>query len=191
MTTTASRVIATGTLVLLREKRLSDVERDYEWRRDPELAAYDAAQPLTMSYDAYLATVADELETPSPYRRSYSIETLDGAVHIGNLMYYGYDAVLREAELGITIGNRDYWSQGYGTDAVRLALGYLFGERELRRVFLHTLTWNDRAQAAFARAGFTRLRTISRAGHDFWLMEARPEQFDASPEAGGLERDQR
>ncbi len=50
MTTTAPRVIGTGELVRLREKQLEDAKRDYEWRRDPELARYDAARPLTMSY---------------------------------------------------------------------------------------------------------------------------------------------
>ena len=171
MTATVPRVVATGTLVRLREKRLEDAGQDYEWRRDPELAAYDAGQPLTMSLRAFVSTVAEEVESPAPHRRSYAIETLADGVHIGNLMYYGYDASERETELGITIGDRGYWSRGYGSDAVRAMLGYLFGERELRRVYLHTLTWNDRAQQAFGRAGFRRVRETHRGGHDFVLME--------------------
>lgn len=177
MTATAPQVIVTGLLVLLREKQLEDTAVDYEWRKDPELAAYDAAQPLTMTLRSYVATVADELASPSTHRHSYSIDTVEDARHIGNVMYYAYDANLREAEVGITIGNRDYWSRGYGTEAVRLMLDFLFGEMNLRRVYLHTLTWNDRAQQAFARAGFECIREVHRGGYDFVRMEVTRDQY--------------
>ncbi|MEX2375779.1 MAG: hypothetical protein WD942_09390, partial [Dehalococcoidia bacterium] len=56
----------------------------------------------------------------------------------------------------------------------------LFTEMKLRRVFLHTLTWNDRAQTAFEHAGFRRVREVSRGGYDFVYMEAFPsEEADA------------
>jgi RimJ/RimL family protein N-acetyltransferase len=174
MTSTAVRVIATGDLVRLREKRVEDAERDYEWRRDPELAAYDAAKPLTMSLPSFTATIAEELRYPQSHRRTFAIEELSNGRHIGNVMYYGYDSTQREAELGITIGDRDYWSQGYGADAVTSMLRHLFGELDLRRVFLHTLTWNHRAQQCFLRAGFRRVREVTRGPHDFVLMEAFP-----------------
>jgi len=171
MTATVPGVVASGTLVLIREKRLEDASLDHAWRKDPELAAYDAAHPLTMSLRTYVATIADEIETPVLHRRAYSIDTLEQGRHIGNIMYYAYDRNLREAEIGITIGDRDYWSRGYGSDAVKTLLGYLFDEKKLNRVYLHTLTWNDRAQQAFKRSGFTPVREVHRGGYDFVLME--------------------
>jgi RimJ/RimL family protein N-acetyltransferase len=175
MTTTAPRVVATGRLIRLREKQLEDARRDYDWRRDPELARYDAARPLTMSFRAFAATVAEDLKSPTSYRRSFAIEDAETGRHIGNVMFYGYDSMLQEAELGITIGDRDYWSRGFGTDAVSTMVRYLFEEKGLRRVYLHTLSWNYRAQAAFTHAGFRRLRTVHRDGHDFEQMEIRRE----------------
>ncbi|MSQ36086.1 MAG: N-acetyltransferase [Dehalococcoidia bacterium] len=171
MTSTKPTVFATGQLVTLREKQPDDARRDYEWRRDPELAAYDAARPISISFRAFAATLSDELQSPSTYRRSFAIEDSESGRHIGNVMYYGYDAVRQEAELGITIGDRDYWSRGFGTDAVATMLLYLFRERGLQRVYLHTLSWNHRAQAAFTRAGFRFVRAVHRDGHDFQLME--------------------
>lgn len=182
MTSTAVRVIATGDLVRLREKRVEDAESDYAWRRDPELAGYDAAKPLTMSFTTFAATIAEELGYPQNHRRSFAIEELSGARHIGNVMYYGYDPAQGEAELGITIGDRDYWSQGYGTDAVAAMLRYLFEQLGLRRVFLHTLTWNHRAQECFLRAGFSRVREVTRGPHDFVLMEALAEPPEGAAE---------
>jgi RimJ/RimL family protein N-acetyltransferase len=177
MTTTSPRVVVTGTLVRLREKQIDDARRDYEWRRDPELARYDAARPLAMSYRTFVSTMSEDLQFTSAYRRSFAIEELAEGKHIGNVMYYGYDPMLKEAELGITIGDRDYWSRGYGTDAVRSMLRYLFVERELKRVYLHTLSWNHRAQAAFRNAGFHQVKHVHRDGHDFEQMEIRREEM--------------
>lgn len=180
MTATKPRVLAEGTLVRLREKTRDDAERDYAWRCDPELAAYDAARPLTMKFANYLAMVSEELQYPVSHRRTYAIEDVETGTHIGNVMYYSYDAFKRQAEIGITIGDRDYWSQGYGTDTVRTMVDHLFRELGLRKVYLHTLTWNVRAQVAFERAGFERIRNVSRGGYEFVYMEAYPPEEDAA-----------
>lgn len=187
MTVTQPRTVGEGTLVRLREKTADDAENDYAWRCDPELAAYDAARPLTMRFASFLATLSEELQYPTQHRRTFAIEDRATGKHIGNVMYYGYDAFLREAELGITIGDREYWSHGYGRDTVRTMLRYLFNELRLRRVYLHTLTWNARAQASFTAAGFHRVRETRRAGYDFVYMEAFPEDIEGyepdAPEA--------
>jgi RimJ/RimL family protein N-acetyltransferase len=188
VTRTQPHVVARGRLVILREKHLDDAERDYSWRRDPELAEYDAARPISMSLRSFVQTVSDELEHPSPYRRTYAIEDPSTGTHIGNVMYYGYERERQQTELGITIGNRDYWSQGYGTDAVRTMLGVLFDELRVRRVYLHTLTWNDRAQVAFKRAGFRDMGQVHRAGYDFIRMEISREEFDEQRAAEGTSK---
>ena len=183
MTATQPKVIAQGALVRLREKMVDDAEHDYAWRCDPELAAYDAARPMTMRFASFLSTLFEELQYPTQHRRTFGVEDRATNTHIGNVMYYGYDAFLREAELGITIGNREYWSRGYGADTVRTMLRYLFDELRLRRVYLHTLTWNGRAQASFTKAGFHRVRETRRGGYDFVYMEAFPEDADGGESA--------
>ena len=177
MTTTAPRVIAEGRLVRVREKQLEDARRDYDWRKDRELAAYDAMRPITMNFRAYTNTFAADLNRPSRFRRSFAIEDRASGRHIGNVMYYSYDAYVGEAELGITIGDRAYWSRGYGREAVRCLLAHLFEVMELRRVYLHTLTTNVRAQHSFRSAGFRRLRTVRRDGQDFERMEISREEY--------------
>jgi RimJ/RimL family protein N-acetyltransferase len=159
-----------GVRVLLREKRLEDAESDYIWRSDPELARLDAAYPLTMNYDRYLKIFQDQLRYPTPGSHHFGIEAASGKF-IGNCMYYDLDNVNREAELGIVIGDRDFWSGAYGYDAVVTLLDFMFSERNLKRVYLHTLTWNQRAQTCFARCGFCPVREVRRMGQDFLLME--------------------
>ena len=172
--TTIDDVVAEGTLIRLRRKRTSDAEDDYTWRRDPELARFDAAAPLRASFDDFLTTFQDELRLPSPFRRVLAVEDRDGR-HIGNVMYYNIDERRGEAELGITIGDKRYWNQGYGTEIVRTFLRYLFTQQNMRRIYLNTLDWNVRAQRAFEKAGFRQCGYNRRGPHAFVTMEARRE----------------
>jgi RimJ/RimL family protein N-acetyltransferase len=174
--TTVDDLIAEGDLVRLRRKRLDDAEDDYNWRRDPELARFDAAAPLRSSFDDFLTTFQDELRLPSPFRRVLSIEDRNGN-HIGNVMYYNIDERRGEAELGITIGDKRYWNQGYGTDIIYTFLRYLFIEQNMQRIYLNTLDWNVRAQRAFQKAGFRSCGHNRRGPHAFITMEVRREWF--------------
>ncbi len=159
-----------GAKIILRDKRLEDAEKDYRWRSDPEIARLDAALPLTMSFERYLKLFEDQLRYPTPGSHHFATETLDGKF-IGNCMYYDLDSVNMEAELGIVIGDRDYWSNSYGYDAVTTLLEYMFSVRNLKRVYLHTLDWNERAQRCFSKSGFQPVRTVRRMSQDFILME--------------------
>ena len=159
-----------GARVILRDKRPEDSELDYRWRSDPELARLDAAYPLTMNYDRYLKMFQDQLRYPTPGSHHYAIEVA-GSKFIGNCMYYDLDSVKKGAELGIVIGDRDYWSGSYGFDAVVTLLDHMFSEIEMERVYLHTLESNGRARGCFSKCGFKAVREVRRMGHDFILME--------------------
>ncbi len=176
MTAVVEGELARGTLVVLRTKTMADGPRDYAWRCDPELAAFDAARPFSGSYSEYLAIFGDELAYPSPYRRTIGIEDMDGS-HIGNVMYYNVDYQRREAEIGITIGVREFWGRGYGTDIMRAFLRYLFEHTVLDRIYLKTLDWNVRAQRCFEKAGFVRHGTARRGEYGFVLMDVRRDDY--------------
>ena len=175
-----------GGRIILRDKRIEDAEKDYTWRSDPELARLDAAIPLTMSFERYLKLAEDQLKYPTPGSHHYSIEALSNDTQdrkfIGNCMYYDLDTVNMETELGIVIGDRDYWSDGYGYDAVTTLLEHLFKTRKLKRVYLHTLEWNKRAQRSFCKSGFEPLKPVRRMAHDFILMEVLRDDWFATAE---------
>lgn len=170
MTTTVEGEVARGELIVLREKRLSDARDDFGWRSDAELARFDAARPFAATFDDYVALFKDELAYPSPYRRTLAVEDADGR-HIGNVMYYNIDTIRREAEIGITIGERDCWGNGYGADAVRTLVKHILRATGFRRIYLKTLDWNVRAQHTFERAGFRPCGRSRRGGNTFIVME--------------------
>ena len=166
-----------GRLIVLREKRLEDAALDYEWRTDEELSALDAATPLRMSYSSYLRLIEDEIRHPVPWSKRYAIESHDGK-QIGNCMYYDIDTAKGQAELGIMIGNRDYWNKGYGTDAVNTLTSHIFNTTTFGRIYLHTLSWNLRAQKSFQKSGFVIVKPVRRSGYDFILMELMKDRWE-------------
>lgn len=168
--------VARGEKVVLRQKRLSDAEAEYAWRKDPDLALYDAAKPISTAYEDFLALYEDDLAHPTPFRRSYAVD-LEGR-HIGNVMIYNIDLLKGEAEIGITIGERRYWSRGYGTDALKALVAHIFATTSLTRLYLKTLDWNIRAQRSFQKAGFVRYSTSRRSNGTFILMEVRRDRED-------------
>lgn len=185
MTTQIRGEVVRGSNVLLREKQLDDAPDDYRWRTDPELTRFDAARPLTMTYEEYLALYREELLYPSPYRWSLAIEDSEGH-HIGNIMYYNIDTLRQEAELGITIGEERFCGLGYGTEAVQLLVDHLLLQMDFRRVHLKTLAWNRRAQACFEKVGFARYGRTHRGENGFILMELRREWLPSAN--GGRQR---
>ncbi len=171
-------VLISGDKIVLREKRASDIPDDYEWRSDPELAELDATRPLHMSYSDFDRYSRQELSSPALRSKRLAVDTADG-VHIGNVMFYDIDLRDGEAELGIMIGNKDYWGQGYGTETVKLLLDHMFEAYPFSRVYLHTLEWNRRAQKSFHKSGFKDVKPVRRSGFDFILMEIWRHEWDA------------
>ena len=166
-----------GSKVILRDKRLTDARDDYAWQTDPELARLDAASMLTITFSQYLSDYAAELRYSSPARHQFAIETLDGE-HIGNCTYYDISKTEGEAQLGIMIGNRDYWNKGYGADAVATLLSHIFCHTDLKRIYLKTLDSNHRAQECFTKCGFIPYGRLVKDGFSFVLMEKLREQSE-------------
>jgi RimJ/RimL family protein N-acetyltransferase len=171
-----------GNLVRLRARDLSDAERAYAWINDWEVARF-----LLLRYPQSLEEEREWLRsTPRSgfHGLHLAIDTLDG-VHIGNIDLRDVQPENRTAEIGVMIGDKRYWSRGYGSDAVRTLARFAFRMMNLQRVHLRTYEYNLRAQAAFKRAGFQvegRLRRHLYTEGRYWdviLMGCLREEFEA------------
>ncbi len=147
-----SECILQGERVRLRPVQESDLPRFVEWLADREMTRWLAAMgdPPTLDneYEWY------ERRRSDPESVMWSIETLDGLL-LGNVELRLTPRAWR-AEMGIAIQDKTQWSQGYGTDAVRLVLGHAFRELKLNRVELTTDEANARAIRCYEKCGFER-----------------------------------
>lgn len=173
-----------GEKILLRDKKLTDVRADYRWQADAELAKLDAAPALVMSFALYLLDYSSAIHDYSENRYPMAIETLDGK-HIGNCTLYDVDEKRGEGQVGIMIGDKEYWSRGYGTDTMNTLTGHIFRNSTLGRLYLKTLEWNIRAQKCFAKSGFTVCGSLKRDGYSFILMELFRDQWEKKQKTAG------
>jgi RimJ/RimL family protein N-acetyltransferase len=62
--------------------------------------------------------------------------------------------VHQRAELGIVIGEREYWSKGYGREAIRLMCQYGVAFLNLQTIYLWYVSYNVRGRKSYEAAGF-------------------------------------
>jgi len=76
------------------------------------------------------------------------------AKYIGKCGLRNFRQADRTCDLGIEIGDKDYWGKGYGREAITLLLDYAFRLRNVRKVSLATGNHNERAIRAYLGCGF-------------------------------------
>lgn len=159
-----------GSLVRLRPLEPGDRDRYYEWLNDNEVKEFLASRYFfsRLAEENYLAERAGK---PLSFEgATFAIDTLDGR-HIGSVSLEHAAADDRKATLGIVIGDKDFWSHGYGTDAITTLLRFGFDEMNLHRVQLHVDERNARAIACYKKCGFLdegRLREDRFARGHYW-----------------------
>ena len=150
-----------GERIRLRAVEKEDLPIFVSWANDPEviqglLLYYPISQTEENGwYERMLARPIDEhvlaIEVKLP---GSGAEEFPWKL-IGSLAFYSFDWRIRAAELGILIGDRSFWNQGYGTESVRLLVQHGFNTLNLNRVYLHVFETNPRAIRAYEKAGFT------------------------------------
>lgn len=186
----AATPLIRGNRVVLRAREPEDAERAFRWIND-----YEVSRFLIMRYpQSREEEQAWVRNTPKVgfFGLHLSIDTLDG-VHIGNIDLRDVQPENRTAEIGVMIGDKRYWSGGYGSDAVRTLTRFAFQIMNLQKVHLRTYEYNERGQAAFRKAGFReegRLRRHLYMEGRYWdvlVMGCLREEFEAEdvPPAAG------
>jgi RimJ/RimL family protein N-acetyltransferase len=73
---------------------------------------------------------------------------------VGTCAFSQLDGDNGSALYHITIGEKDAWGRGYGTEATRLMLDHAFGALGLHRIALFVFEFNERAVRTYRRCGF-------------------------------------
>jgi len=176
-----------GELVTLRALEPDDLERCHRWMNDSEVTRFleGGRYPLSMANERQWLDAA--MTTRSGFSDVLlAIETRDGGVHIGNAGLHEASPEHRRAYLGIVIGEKEYWSKGYGTDTVRALLRFAFEQMNLNRVELGTFDFNERAQACYRKCGFVEEgrrredRFIDGRYHDLVIMGILRREWEAA-----------
>ena len=147
-----------GKRIRFRAPERSDIPRFVTWLNDPEVRR-GISQYLpysTIDEEKWF----DKMLSQPPYEHPMVIEIRKAGeaeewISIGSIGFFSIDWRNRCSEFGIMIGEKAYWNQGYGTEAVRLLLKHGFETLNLNRVFLRVFENNPGAIRAYEKTGFS------------------------------------
>ncbi|MER5636765.1 GNAT family protein [Kitasatospora sp. NPDC002227] len=172
---TIHRAPLTGRRVRLRELRESDLPHLVSWWQEADLAVQQLTSPIHPQPAEQLAEMFRTWSRNTGADLGLCVVGRESDELLGHVTLYGATPKDRCATLAVIIGP-PHQDKGLGTDAVRTTLRYGFEELGLHRIELTVNGYNDRAQVAYAKAGFTeegrRREAVFRSGrfHDQVLM---------------------
>ena len=142
-----------GKMVMLREYRKEDIPLRLSYINDPEL------QKCLVSDTPFPMTLHEEekwFESISALGDTYkfAIETLEDNRFIGGCSINDVDWKNSVATVGIFIGDREYWGKGYGTDAMRTLITFVFTQMNINKIRLTCYSFNERAIKSYEKCGF-------------------------------------
>ncbi len=138
----------TGALVRLRAITEKDLAKLIKWDEDEEISKW-AGKKFACKAEA----IDWYIEKPPLDKRTLAIETLDGKL-IGEVEIVNICWRLHTGELRVVIGEKNYWNQGIGTDAVLAFAKWVFETYSIETIYLRVDKRNHRARRCYAKAGF-------------------------------------
>jgi len=172
-----------GKKTRLRALEKSDLAKVWEWINDEEVMWFWGEPCNTQSLAEVEQWFARLQEVAGYASKQFVIEAEEGT-SIGRIFYEHLDTKHQRTEVGILIGQKEYWERGYGTDAMLAFLDYLFNELGLHRVYLRLQSYNARALKSYQKCGFTqegilRHNTFARGEyHDDLVMGILRDEFN-------------
>jgi RimJ/RimL family protein N-acetyltransferase len=143
----------TGKLVRLREYRKDDIPLAQKLLNDPEMKlCLPPGIPFLYTLEDEEKWFASNTSLKDTY--NFSIETLEGAEYLGGCGLNSVDWKNSKVEVGIFIGNKDYLGRGYGTDAMKVLIAFIFNEMNIRKINLNVYSFNERAIKSYKKCGF-------------------------------------
>ncbi|HET6379991.1 MAG TPA: GNAT family protein [candidate division Zixibacteria bacterium] len=184
-----------GEHVYLRPAERDDLPRFVRWFADADVSRHLSLRaPFSLAAEEKWFEGSIERQGKTDYH--FVICLLPDGRPIGTAGLHGLDLENGNAEFGITIGEKDEWGKGYGTDALRAICDFGFGALRLERIYLHVYADNARGRRTYEKAGF-RVEGVLRHAHfgrgrhedvvvmgllrDEWEALPRPKSWELEP----------
>jgi RimJ/RimL family protein N-acetyltransferase len=163
-----------GQRIYLRELTVADATPEYcHWLNDAEVNKFLETRKSTL--EDLREYISRKISDPNCF--FLGVFNKNNDEHIGNVKLELVDKKKKRFDFGILIGNKSYWGQGFGLEAIRLTIDYAFKQLQFNEIELGVIKDNERARRAFTTAGFrpfaVREKSIDHNGvlYDAIMME--------------------
>jgi len=143
-----------GEKVCLRAYREEDIPKATSFVNDEEL------KKLLVTNIPFPMTLWEEEEWIKSQKSNqdgnynFAIEDIETKKYIGGCGIQEVNWLSRVATVGIMIGDKEYWGKGYGTDAMKVLIDFIFNKMNIRKIRLSTFSFNMRARKSYEKCGF-------------------------------------
>lgn len=161
----------------------ADAEKWTEWDNNLEVTIPLGDEAYTPYSLEKMRTIVSDVNQHQTH--TFSIVDQQSNEAIGRCMFFNLDRINRCAMLGIVIGEKSYWGQGYGQDAMKLLLDYGFNLLNLHSIMLGTYSFNQRAINCYKKVGFKEIgrrrqaRIIAGKQYDVLFMDILATEFES------------
>jgi RimJ/RimL family protein N-acetyltransferase len=142
-----------GNGIYMRSLVSTDLDGPYfDWLNDREVTKYmdSGVFPNTKeAMETYFNNVAR-----NPDNVMLAIVDKSSENHVGNIRLGTINWISRVAPIGIMIGAKDYWGNGYGTEAIIMVSDYAFGRLNLYKITAGIAAGHQASLKAFQKCGF-------------------------------------
>ena len=142
-----------GTRLSLRDLCAEDANDTYaRWMNDPDVTCYTESRDRHHTHESLLIYI--QIMSDSPYNLFLAIIVKDSNRHIGNIKLGSINPIHRTADIGIIIGEKNYWGHGLASEAINLLSEYAFNSVGLHKLTAGAYTTNKGSIQAFKKSGF-------------------------------------
>lgn len=155
--------------------QMENIHTHFRWNNDPELNRLDSEVPYEKeTFRKFKRRFEQMCHDPTPKHRNFEIHASDedeliGVAYVGRISEHN-----RHGQVAVTIGERDFWGEGYGRDSLALLLTYCFEELDLHRVSAETFEYNTSWRGLVETMGFRKegtARDYLRRDGEYWDKE--------------------
>jgi RimJ/RimL family protein N-acetyltransferase len=143
----------TGERIYLREVRLEDVnDTYYRWMNDPEVTEFLESRFYPNSIERLQEYVKEQSGDLNNVFLAVCLK--ENRKHIGNVKLGPINWIHRFAEIGIVIGEKDYWGHGYASEAIGILVRYAFDVLDLHKLTAGCYQAQHGSVKVFQKNGF-------------------------------------
>jgi len=143
-----------GKKVKLRAIENEDIPFIARWLNDEEITYFMIYGQRPTNQEQVMEWIQKQHLDP-PENIVFMIVDVETQNQIGFIGLYNIDPTAHKAEFRILIGNKNFWGEGYGTEATELITFYGFDRLNLNRIYSGFSSENKAAGGAYKNAGYS------------------------------------
>ena len=128
----------------------NEVKKLTKWmNEDPEIAIFNGFYGSLLGEEKVKEMLMKWNEGPF----TFSIINKENDEFMGQISFFGIDSQEQYATLGIFLG-KEYRNKGYGKEAMKIAIDYLFKTQRYNAIHLEVFSYNTKAYEIYKSVGF-------------------------------------